>query len=351
MSFFNHDHGRRNGALVPVPISSGNTKDMDDATFADWVTPLAGLNIRPTHISSKEYYALPIENRQTYPVYYPGREPEGYWEMLQHVAPKPLIEPEKLKSEADWIQAGRRIFHEAEDLHLCTWDPKVVRAARSRETFDQVHAEPLPDGTTYGLRWVPTSKGIALSLTNCAGCHLLYLPDGTPVPGAPSIASVSRDHDSKHRVPLVDAIHGANRAVAGATPFVMGPEPFGAWLYQAYGVPWQQDDTNERLKTLTKPEFGALITAAKNGGAITRWNGSLLYPSKVPDLIGIKDSKYIDATATHLHREIGDLMRYAALVSFADTADFGSYHVLLSDTRRVQARLPDEALYALALYI
>ena len=157
--------------------------------------------------------------------------------MLQHVAPKPLIEPEKLKSEADWIQAGRRIFHEAEDLHLSTWDPKVVAAARSRETFDQVHAEPLPDGTIYGLRWVPTSKGVALSLTNCAGCHLLYLPDGTPVPGAPSIASVSRDHDSKHRVPLVDAIHGANRAVAGATPFVMGPEPFGAWLYQAYGVP------------------------------------------------------------------------------------------------------------------
>ena len=71
----------------------------------------------------------------------------------------------------------------------------------------------------------------------------------------------------------------------------------------------------------------------------------------MPDLIGIKDSKYIDATATHLHQDIGDLMRHAALVSFADTADFGSYHVLLSDTRRLQACLPDEALYALALYI
>jgi len=36
----------------------------DDTALADWVTPLAGLNIRPTHISSKEYYALPIENRR-----------------------------------------------------------------------------------------------------------------------------------------------------------------------------------------------------------------------------------------------------------------------------------------------
>jgi hypothetical protein len=71
----------------------------------------------------------------------------------------------------------------------------------------------------------------------------------------------------------------------------------------------------------------------------------------VPDLIGIKERKYIDATATHAHRYIGDLMRYAALVSFTETADFGPYHVLGRDTKRVQMRLPDEALYALALYI
>jgi hypothetical protein len=86
-------------------------------------------------------------------------------------------------------------------------------------------------------------------------------------------------------------------------------------------------------------------------GGIPRWNGSLFFPAKIPDLIGIKDRKYIDHTATHLHRGIGDLMRYAALVSYADTTDFGTYHMLSPDTKRVQARLPDEALYALALYI
>jgi hypothetical protein len=32
-------------------------------------------------------------------------------------------------------------------------------------------------------------------------------------------------------------------------------------------------------------------------------------------------------------------------------ADFGPYHMLSPDTKRVQARLPDEALYALALYL
>jgi hypothetical protein len=66
---------------------------------------VAGLNVRPTHIPSKEYYSLAVENLRTYPVYYPGREPEGYREMMQHVGPKPLIEPETLKTDTDWIDA------------------------------------------------------------------------------------------------------------------------------------------------------------------------------------------------------------------------------------------------------
>jgi hypothetical protein len=82
----------------------------DEAALADWATPVAELNVRPTHISAKEYYSLSVENLRTYPVYFPGREPEGYWEMLQRVGPQPLIEPEKLKNEADWIEVGRRVF-------------------------------------------------------------------------------------------------------------------------------------------------------------------------------------------------------------------------------------------------
>ncbi len=123
------------------------------------------------------------------------------------------------------------------------------------------------------------------------------------------------------------------------------------WLYRAYGVPWRKDDVNERVKALTKAECNALTTAFPRAGAVPRWNGSLYYPAKMPDLIGIKDREYFDHSATHLHRGIGDLMRYAALVSFAETADFGPYHMLAPETKRVQARLPDEALYALALYL
>src|SRR5215475_7174873 len=87
-------------------------KTWDEAALAEWVTPVAGLNVRPTHISAKEYYAASVEKLRTYPVFFPGREPEGCWDMLQRVGPQQLIEPEKLKTEAEWVEAGRRVFEE-----------------------------------------------------------------------------------------------------------------------------------------------------------------------------------------------------------------------------------------------
>jgi mono/diheme cytochrome c family protein len=44
-------------------------------------------------------------------------------------------------------------------------------------------------------------------------------------------------------------------------------------------------------------------------------------------------------------------MRYAALVSFADDVDFAGRHVIGPGTERFRTRLPDAALYALALYV
>ena len=44
-------------------------------------------------------------------------------------------------------------------------------------------------------------------------------------------------------------------------------------------------------------------------------------------------------------------MRYAALVSCCDSADFGEYHLLSAKGRRISYRFPDELLLALARYI
>ena len=322
-------------------------KTWDDGALADWATPVAGLNVRPGHLSEKEYYALPVENLRTYPVYYPGREPAGYWDMLRQIGPKPLVEPAKLKSTSDWIEAGRRVFDELDHLPLRTFDPKLIADVRDAAAYEASGAKPLPDGTVFGARWVPTAKGVALSFSNCTNCHLLYARDGTRVPGAPTFAG---DYRISPGV-VAMAVHQANRRPPAAVPLRMGAEPFGMWLYRESAVPWVKDDAHERLKSFTAQDFRTNTNATVRGGAPIRWNGSLLYPAKAPDLIGIKDRKYLDATATHLHRSVGDLMRYAALVSYAEAIDFGPHHFLSPDGERLQGRVPDEALYALALYI
>ena len=155
-------------------------KTWDEAALADWVTPLAGLNARPTHISAKEYYKMPEYNLRSYPVYMPGREPDGYWGMLRHIGPKPLIEFGMLKTEGDWIEAGKRVFEEATLPQKTTFDPDLIAKFRSREYLEQQRAKPKPDGT-LDFRWVPTDRGVALSRGgNCDGCHLLRRSDGAP---------------------------------------------------------------------------------------------------------------------------------------------------------------------------
>jgi len=168
-------------------------KAWDETALVDWATPIAGLNVRPTMMSAKDYYSMAVENLRTYPVYFPGREPDGYWEMLQRVGPKPLIEPEKLTTEADWIRAGQRVFNEADHLHLRSLDPSLIAAARSTETFK--NAEPSPDGAVPSMRWVPTKTGVALGFSNCSNCHVLPLPDGTRIPGAPEFGTGAENQD------------------------------------------------------------------------------------------------------------------------------------------------------------
>src|SRR5579864_9059108 len=74
----------------------------DDQALEDWAIPIAALGIRPSHSTAAEYYALPGDNLNTYPVYRPDREPPGYWEWLQKQKPELLVDASKLHTRADW---------------------------------------------------------------------------------------------------------------------------------------------------------------------------------------------------------------------------------------------------------
>jgi hypothetical protein len=75
--------------------------------------------------------------------------------MLQKVAPKPLIEPGTVKTDADWSRAGKRLFEGYDFPVFRTYDPKVIAAARSGETLASRSrpVKPRRDGTLRNMRW------------------------------------------------------------------------------------------------------------------------------------------------------------------------------------------------------
>jgi hypothetical protein len=121
-------------------------------------------------------------------------------------------------------------------------------------------------------------------------------------------------------------------------------------LYRQFGVPWIVDDIHGQLKNLPDAHIGKLFEALPPGVS-DRFNGSVYYPTKVIDLIGIRDRRYIDHTATHRNRGLGDIMRYAALVEYSDAMQFGTHQMWAEHQRSIHVRWPDEVLYALAQYI
>jgi hypothetical protein len=67
-------------------------KIWDARQLATWATPVAGINSAANFYSEEEYYAAPIDNLRTYPVYAPDKEPKGYREWMLKQGPQSLIE-------------------------------------------------------------------------------------------------------------------------------------------------------------------------------------------------------------------------------------------------------------------
>ena len=329
--------------LTLVTVILGQTQESrvqaprfwNDRELSDWALPIAGLNARPGHFSEREYYAAPdAEWVRTYPVYFPGREPAGYWDMIRQKKPEPLITPGP-RTIAEWVTAGKQVWEEMDVPVFRSTDPQLIAVARSAEEYTKRGGHPEGDGTVFGLRWVPTSKGLALSINDCSGCHTRILPDGTRIGGAQFNATG-------------DGLVG-ELVSRGGSSFFVGDSVASA-LWRQFAVPWIPGDIHESIKTMSLEEIGAL-GASNPPGTFARFNGSPYAPTQVPDLIGIKDRKYIDHTATHQLRGPADVMRYAALVACCDSADFGAHRLLSDAQRKIPYKVPDDQAFALAQYI
>ncbi|MDQ6758922.1 MAG: hypothetical protein M3Z32_03520 [Acidobacteriota bacterium] len=307
----------------------------NDRDLAEWATPLAALNIRPGHLSEKEYYAIPEGNWvRTYPVYFPGREPAGYWQSLQNRKPEPLIVL-GARTEAEWVEAGRHAFEEMEVPGFRTNNPKIIAKIRSAEEFTKLGGHAQNDGTVFGWRWVPTSTGLFLSISECSGCHSRSMPDG------------SRLHGAQSNIPGDDLFFEVQQT---ANEVFLPGDSQALATWRGFAVPWKSNDIHDRIKSMEWPE---IVTLFKSNppGTIARFNGSPWHPTPIVDLIGIKDLKFLDYNATHRLRGPEDVARYAVLVACCDSADFGPHHILNEKQRVPPYRMPDDLAFALAKYI
>ena len=310
----------------------------DEHALSEMELPLVSLGgARKTHVSAEYYYRIQVRPvYKTYPVYVPGREPPGYKDWLRQQKPEIVFDPASLNTPADWIEAGKLVFHSpiAYDVLVSEEDvanPRWHEAVRPPVTKDGV----LPS-VRYGIR---EAGKIEVGILACATCHSRVLDNGE----------------------LVDGLQGRfryNAAIAWSyrrqTPdFVRGD------LKLMYGLPWVSSDPLARLYNGSVD----VITSheeALPAGMVARNGTSPLAPTPVPTLIGVKDHRYLDYTGLVRHREIGDMMRYFALAQGIDfVSTYGSFiprgegnpRVLPKPETLEAKRYSDEQLYALAQYV
>ncbi len=327
-------------ATVVIP------KLWNTAALSNWATPLVG-GFLPDYVSPEDYYAAPVDNLRTYPVYHPDREPPGYWHWLHQQKPQPLIEIGVARTEAKWVAAGKRVFEELDEVDARTSDPAGIAWMRDPKKISEHQPVMTKDGQFPFFRWVvDTDNVLKLSVANCALCHSRVMPDGSLLNGAPgnlfewdfSGAAIDATGRAEEEY---DKRHGAK---------MTAEERF----YANWGVPWLKDDIHIQAKKKWAEDQN-FFWESMELGTMDRPNGSFFWINKIADLIGVRDRRYLDATGTHANRGPEDIARYGVLVEYADTGSFGG-HTASPKGKRLTARLfadrpPDEAMYALGHYL
>ena len=180
-------------------------------------------------------------------------------------------------------------------------------------------------------------------------CHTRVMPDGSVLKGA------------QGNFPFDRALVWDNAHVPFPLSLARGfvTRRFERLLYAA---PWLNPDAYPGIADKSAQQLMAYHLAIPPG-VVARHGSSPMVPAKVPDLFGIRDRRYLDATGLVRHRDIGDLMRYAAmnqdmddLARYRDFVPREAVPVILGrapeDPSKLDSgRYSDEQLYALALYL
>jgi hypothetical protein len=347
-------HGE--GKPADAPCAGGSLAIPDTwekARLESLHVPLAHAPATPQHVSKEYYTSLPIRPiYKSYDVYHPDREPKGYFDWLKKQEPDVVWDEKRsppLNSEADWIKAGELVF----DAPIgwggngAIMGPYKGMQVRDPEWYKYTEAPLTTDGKLPFYRYVIRTRGkIEVGMLSCALCHTRVLTDRTVVKGA------------QGNLPF-------GKVVAYDTRKINSPDFARRLELLLFGAPWLRPDPLADLGKKSVEEI-ASAHARVPPGVLARHGSGVWSPVQVPDLIGLKDLKYLDHTGLIRHRDIGDLMRYAALNQDADMlARHGDFRPIAAFNKDFLEKLPpplpadvapggrysDVQLYALAKYL
>ncbi len=209
---------------------------------------------------------------------------------------------------------------------------------RDLEWYRELRIPVSKDGIMPFGRYLIRKKGVVeIAFDSCAMCHTRVLPDGSIIRGAQGNFPAGGSDGYLYR-------RAKQRHTAAPE------ESVRADYWKEYGAPWA-----------VQPELGRTPIAELMGlaasippGVFARHGTRPAYPAKIPDLIGVKDRRYLDATGLGQHRSIEDLMRYAITNQTTDRiANFNGFQPWPTKEwlKITGGRYSDEQLYALALFI
>jgi hypothetical protein len=331
--------------LIISPANAGWNptipKVWDEEALRDFELPLPQTETKVKHISSDYYYRMPVRPiYKTYPIYFPEKEPAGYLDWLKKQEPEIIFDHTKLQTKEDWIRAGQLVFEAP--IEFVDSDETLFSLLRDTEYYKQNKIPIRSDGIFPNFQYVVREKGkIEIGILACAQCHTRIMPDGTSIQGAQGNYPDDRAFGYELRIGLKQS-----------TKKEEDLKDLRADFRESYAAPYIKDDLNAQPDHMSVDEIASVLETIA-AGTCARQGSSIFYPVKIPDLIGVQAISFFDATGHNRHRNIGDLMRYAALNQGADLlSTYGDWNPKgsLPDPAK-ESRYSDEQLYALALYV
>ncbi|HKE56518.1 MAG TPA: hypothetical protein VKB46_07450 [Pyrinomonadaceae bacterium] len=322
------------------PFTPAIPRTWDDEAIKSLELPLATKTASPKHITADYYYRIPVRPiYRSYPIYHPDHEPPGYWDSLKQKNPEVIFDATKLTTEDDWINAGEAVFDAPVEYES---NGTLFTQLRGRDWYEKNKVPLTRDGVFPFMRYVIREKGkVEVGTLACAMCHSRVMSDGSVIKGAQG--NFPDDRSAGYEVKL---------EAAGAPDSNIVLTELRRYLRRNYATPWLPVNPNARTEQMSLEQLTDAMMSI-TPGSCARQGSSIFFPTRIPDLIGVKDRFFLDSTGLFQQRNIGDLMRYVALNQGADMlseyGDFRPRGELPEPTK--ESRYSDEQLYALALFV